>query len=282
MCVFESVEEIQAEIGRLKNAGGDIGLVPTMGALHRGHAEIIRRAAKENSSVVVSIFVNPTQFNDAEDLKKYPRTLEEDLALLRNISEEILVFNPGVEEMYPDSASSKEYKFNGLDRVMEGQYRPGHFQGVATIVEKLLTSINPDRAYFGEKDYQQLMIVKSLVKQRNLPVEIVPCSIVREDHGLALSSRNSRLSNRLRMEASFIYQVLRTAKAQFGMKSAGKISEWAKKQFKVHPDLELEYFIIADSEKLRPVMRKSKNKKYRAFVAAYAEGVRLIDNIALN
>ncbi len=282
MCVFETVEEIQAEIGRLKNAGGDIGLVPTMGALHRGHAEIIRRAAKENSSVVVSIFVNPTQFNDAEDLKKYPRTLEEDLALLRNISEEILVFNPGVEEMYPDSASSKEYKFNGLDRVMEGQYRPGHFQGVATIVEKLLTSINPDRAYFGEKDYQQLMIVKSLVKQRNLPVEIVPCSIVREDHGLALSSRNSRLSNRLRMEASFIYQVLRTAKAQFGMKSAGKISEWAKKQFKVHPDLELEYFIIADSEKLRPVMRKSKNKKYRAFVAAYAEGVRLIDNIALN
>ncbi len=282
MCVFESVEEIQAEIGRLKNAGGDIGLVPTMGALHRGHAEIIRRAAKENSSVVVSIFVNPTQFNDAEDLKKYPRTLEEDLALLRNISEEILVFNPGVEEMYPDSASSKEYKFNGLDRVMEGQYRPGHFQGVATIVEKLLTSINPDRAYFGEKDYQQLLIVKSLVKQRNLPVEIVPCSIVREDHGLALSSRNSRLSNRLRMEASFIYQVLRTAKAQFGMKSAGKISEWAKKQFKVHPDLELEYFIIADSEKLRPVMRKSKNKKYRAFVAAYAEGVRLIDNIALN
>lgn len=282
MCVFESVEEIQAEIGRLKNAGGDIGLVPTMGALHRGHAEIIRRAAKENSSVVVSIFVNPTQFNDAEDLKKYPRTLEEDLALLRNISEEILVFNPGVEEMYPNSASSKEYRFSGLDRIMEGQFRPGHFQGVATIVEKLLTSINPDRAYFGEKDYQQLMIVKSLVKQRNLPVEIVPCSIVREDHGLALSSRNSRLSNRLRMEASFIYQVLRTAKAQFGMKSAGKISEWAKKQFKVHPDLELEYFIIADSEKLRPVMRKSKNKKYRAFVAAYAEGVRLIDNIALN
>ena len=282
MLILKTISETKALIKRLHESGSAIGLVPTMGALHQGHLDIVRRAVQENQRVMVSIFVNPTQFNDPSDLDKYPQNLETDRARLSEISEDIILFVPEISEMYPNAAVSDLYDFKGLDKIMEGNFRPGHFQGVATIVEKLLRVIEPDKAYFGEKDYQQLQIIKSLVNQKRLEVEIISCSIVREANGLAMSSRNARLSKRLRNEASFIYKTLKSAKVQFGMKSARSVTEWVYDQFKGHPDLSIEYFLIADDQKLRPVLRKVKGKKYRAFIAAYAEDIRLIDNIALN
>jgi len=282
MRVLNTIDAIRSEIQAQKSAGKLVGLVPTMGALHKGHLEIVRRAVVETDVVVVSIFVNPTQFNDANDLEKYPRDLETDLSLLTEISPNILVFAPDVKEIYSDGLVSAQFEFNGLDHRMEGSFRPGHFQGVATVVEKLLNIVGPDIAYFGEKDYQQLLIIKSLVKQQNIPVVIVGCSIVREASGLALSSRNARLTKRLRQEASFIHTSLKAAKDQFGTKSAASIVQMVENQFANHPDLDLEYIVIADELNLKPLVKKIKGKKYRAFIAVYAEGIRLIDNLALN
>lgn len=259
-----------------------LGLVPTMGALHLGHAALVKKAIAENGCVVVSIFVNPTQFDNKEDLDKYPDTLEKDILVLEGISGDILVFAPTAEEIYDHRVQSKVYDFEGLDKVMEGSFRNDHFNGVGTIVETLLLLVKPDRAYFGEKDFQQLQIIRKLVDRNYIPVEILGCPIVRETSGLAMSSRNERLSETLRQEASFLFKTLQTAKAKFGMKSAKYVRDWAEKQFENHPDLQLEYFEIADVETLTPIQRKKTDVKYRAFVAVYAEGVRLIDNIALN
>jgi pantoate--beta-alanine ligase len=253
-----------------------------MGALHQGHMALVKRALKENDQVVVSIFVNPTQFNNAEDLKKYPKTIQADRALLGQISDDIIIFAPSIKEIYSTHVHSNSYDFNGLDKVMEGAYREGHFNGVGTIVEALLNLVKPDRAYFGEKDFQQLQIVRKLVENRHIPVEIIGCPIVRESNGLALSSRNTRLSEQLRDEAAFIYQTLRMAKVKFGTESAKQVTEWVKSQFDRRPQLTLEYIEITDEATLLPIQRKQKNKKYRAFVAVYVGEVRLIDNIALN
>ncbi len=259
-----------------------LGLVPTMGALHQGHATLVEKAVAENRFVVVSIFVNPTQFDNKEDLDKYPNTLENDISLLEGICGDILIFTPTADEIYDHRVQSKIYDFERLDTVMEGAFRNDHFNGVGTIVETLLNLIHPDRAYFGEKDFQQLQIIRKLVEKNNIPVAIIGCPIVREASGLAMSSRNERLSQTLRQEASFIYNTLRTAKTKFGMKSAKYVIDWAEKQFENHPDLRLEYFEITDVDTLTPIQRKKPNVKYRAFVAVYTEGVRLIDNIALN
>ncbi|MGB5236551.1 MAG: pantoate--beta-alanine ligase [Flavobacteriaceae bacterium] len=282
MRVLNTIDAIRSEIRARKSTGTIVGLVPTMGALHQGHLEIVKRAVAENETVIVSIFVNPMQFNDNTDLEKYPRDLQTDLSLLSRISSNILVFAPDVKEVYSDGLVSGHYKFDGLDQIMEGRFRPGHFHGVATVVEKLLNIVRPHVAYFGKKDYQQLLIIKSLVKQRKIPVKIIGCSIVREASGLALSSRNERLTKRLRKEASFIYGSLKAAKVQFGTKSAISVVKWVEDQFTDHADLELEYIVIADELNLRPVVRKVKGKRYRAFIAVYAEGIRLIDNVALN
>ena len=260
----------------------DLGLVPTMGALHIGHAALIQRAVAENSVVVVSIFVNPTQFNNPEDLKNYPQTLTADLEIIGNIAKGIIVFTPSIQEMYTEKVKSESYDFYGLDKVMEGAFRAGHFDGVGTIVEALLTLVKPTRAYFGEKDFQQLQIIKKLAEIRNIPVEIIGCPIVREANGLAYSSRNERLSKSMRDKASFIYRTLKAAKKKFGTESAINVKDWVQKQFEQHPDLKLEYIEIAPANTLKPVLRKYKNIKYRAFIAVYAEEVRLIDNIALN
>ena len=282
MLVLNTIEELQGTLAPVRQVRSDIGLVPTMGALHEGHLELVRKAKQENPFVVVSIFVNPTQFNDPADLEKYPRNLETDLSALEEFGENMIVFVPEVDQIYGDGLVTKEYDFGGLDLRMEGSFRSGHFQGVATVVEKLLKIVDPQRAYFGEKDYQQLQIIRKLVEQEGMPVQIIGCDIVREESGLAMSSRNSRLSKRLRIEASYIYKVLKTAKSQFGMKSARSVTDWVNEQFKSHPDLELEYFVIADSNSLKPIKKKEKGKKYRAFIAVYAEGIRLIDNVALN
>ncbi len=281
MPLIKTKKELELQLSLAKQKGS-LGLVPTMGALHQGHVSLVAKANSENTTTVVTIFVNPTQFDNKEDLDKYPSTLKTDLALLEKISKEIIIFAPIASEIYGEEITSQTYDFGGLDEVMEGAFRDRHFEGVGTIVEKLLTLVGPNRAYFGEKDFQQLQIIKKLVSLRNIPVEIIGCPIVRELTGLAMSSRNERLSSSLRKEAAFIYKTLLSAKNEFGTKSAKIVTEWVEDQFEKHTDLELEYFSITDIEKLRPVQRKRPNTKYRGFIAVYAKDVRLIDNIALN
>ena len=282
MRVFKTKKKLQVYLGSITSDNSSLGMVPTMGALHRGHIGLVEKAVSENDIVVVSIFVNPTQFDNKEDLKKYPKTLSDDKALLNGLDNEIIIFAPSVAEIYKDDVSSNTYDFDGLDKMMEGEFRSGHFDGVGTVVEALLTIVMPDKAYFGEKDFQQLQIIRKLVKQLHLPIEIIGCPIVRESTGLALSSRNERLSDRLRKEAALIYKTLTEAKVKFGTKSAKYVVNWAHKTFDEHPDLRLEYFRIMNSKNLKPVVRKQKGQKYRAFIAVYAGDVRLIDNIALN
>lgn len=281
MPLFKTRNALQ---GHLSSAmqNGSLGLVPTMGALHQGHISLVKRAVSENDTAVVTIFVNPTQFDNKKDLAKYPNTLKEDKLLLEQIDTSLVIFAPNAAEMYDDEIEAENYDFGGLEKVMEGAFRDGHFDGVGTIVEKLFTLIRPHRAYFGEKDFQQLQIIKKLVAMKDIPVEVIGCPIVRESNGLALSSRNERLSPRLRKEAGFIYQTLVSAKKSFGTKSALTVTKWVTKQFEGHPDLKLEYFMITDTQMLRPLQRKRPNVKYRGFIAVYAKDVRLIDNIALN
>ncbi len=273
---------LQSCLSSLKDELGMLGLVPTMGALHEGHLSLVRQALSENNRVMVSIFVNPTQFNNPEDLKKYPKTLEADMALLESVSDEIIVFAPTVSQLYSQDITSKNYSFNGLDKVMEGAFREGHFNGVATIVEILLDLVRPNRAYFGEKDFQQLQIVRKLANELPFKVKIIGCPIVREPNGLAMSSRNQLLSKPMRQRAGIIFKTLQTAQRMFGTKNATKIVAYVNSIFAKEADLELEYFQIADVETLTPMQRKQDNIKYRSFIAVYAEGVRLIDNIAMN
>jgi len=276
-----TIKEIKALLKGIKEKES-LGLVPTMGALHNGHASLIRKAVNENDHVVVSIFVNPTQFNNEDDLKKYPKTIEEDITLINSISPEIIVFAPTIKEIYNDNITPKTYDFNGLDKVMEGEFRDDHFNGVGTIVEQLFTIVEPNKAYFGEKDFQQLRIIQKLVQIQDLPVQIIGCPIVRETNGLAMSSRNERLTTELRQKAGFVYETLQTAKKMFGTKSVINTKEWVKERFQNQSELKLEYFEITDIETLTPTKTKKDTVKYRAFIAVYAKEVRLIDNIALN
>ena len=282
MHIFRTKKKLQAHLKSITSDSDSLGMVPTMGALHHGHLKLVEQAVLENDLVVVSIFVNPTQFDNKEDLKKYPKTLSHDKALLHALDKDIVIFAPSVSEIYSDKVVSNTYNFDGLEKMMEGEFRSGHFNGVGTVVEALLTIVMPDKAYFGEKDFQQLQIIRKLVKSLDLPIEIIGCPIVRESTGLAMSSRNERLSDRLRKEAAVIYKLLREAKIKFGTKSANYVVNWAKKEFEEHPELKLEYFRIMNSKNLQPVFRKHKGQKYRAFIAVYVGGVRLIDNIALN
>lgn len=283
MKVFSQKVQIAAAIDKLKAKQLTLGLVPTMGALHQGHLALVEKALNENDRVVVSIFVNPTQFDNADDLVKYPRTLESDVTLLKTVSEnKILVYAPTVEDVYEGNTVSQKFDFDGLEFEMEGKFRNGHFDGVGTIVKRFFDIVKPHRAYFGEKDFQQLTIIKKLVEKHNVHVKIIGCPIYREASGLAMSSRNVRLKPEYKKAAPFIYKTLKTAKAKFGTKSASKITEWVENQFAKHELLKLEYFIIADTKTLKPVKIKSKQKAYRAFIAVYADDIRLIDNIALN
>lgn len=275
--------ELSQYLGEQRANDNSIGFVPTMGALHHGHLSLVNKALSENDFVVVSVFVNPTQFDNEEDLSKYPRTLNEDIILLKTISDHrIVVYAPTVEDIYANNVKSQSFAFDGLEYEMEGAFRDGHFNGVGTIVKRLFEIVQPDKAYFGEKDFQQLQIIRKLVELHHLSLEVIGCPIYRANDGLAMSSRNTRLTKEHRAIAPFIYKTLNTAKTMFGTKSAQKVTEWVNKQFKKQPLLEVEYFIIADIETLKPVKRKSTKKSYRAFIAAYAGDIRLIDNIALN
>ena len=258
-----------------------VGLVPTMGALHEGHLSLIQKALSENDIVVVSIFVNPTQFNNAEDLEKYPRNLSGDIKTIERLSQEVVIFAPEISEIYESTPKAISFDFGGLDKVMEGKFREGHFQGVATIVEKLFELVKPTRAYFGEKDYQQILIIKSMLEQRKLPVTLVPCPIVREKSGLAMSSRNERLSSEGRKKAAFIYSVLQEAQKLFTTASVAEVEAFVKEQFSQKKGFDLEYFTITKADTLEEVKEKKSSESYRAFITVYVEGVRLIDNIAL-
>lgn len=283
MEVYTTRQEISQAIKVLKAQNKSVGFVATMGALHQGHLALVKTSLSTNDIAVVSIFVNPTQFNNQEDLDKYPRTLERDVKLLKTVSvDNILVFAPTVKTVYGGKIISEHFDFDGLEFEMEGKFREGHFDGVGTIVKRLLEIVRPDKAYFGEKDFQQLQIIKKLAEKYNLPSEIIGCKIHRENSGLAMSSRNERLKETYKNEAPFIFKTLKAAKTKFGTKSTNKVTEWVANQFVKNELLELEYFIIADEQTLKPVKRKSNKKTYRAFIAVYADDVRLIDNIALN
>ena len=280
MEVFKTVKSLQQKLSSI-GQGKSVGLVPTMGALHQGHLSIVRRAKKENDFVVVSIFVNPTQFNNKEDLINYPNTLIPDLKALELLQCDF-VFTPSVKEVYQQDPNTENFNFEGLDEVMEGEFRPNHFNGVATIVKKLFLITNPDKAYFGEKDYQQLLVIKKMVAQEKLPIKIVPCEIFREKDGLAMSSRNVRLTSQQRTAAPEIYRTLLKSKKLFQNQDLDSIKNFVKNEFIQNKELELEYFEISDIETLISSNKIEPNKKYQAFIAVFAGQVRLIDNIALN
>lgn len=283
MRVYKLKQDLQAHLKNVLEKPNTIGFVPTMGALHQGHLSLVNTALTSNQVVVVSIFVNPTQFNNQSDLANYPRTLDTDLKLLETLNNSnIIVYAPEVSDVYQGEVTSQTFNFGGLEHEMEGKFREGHFNGVATIVKNLFEIIKPHNAYFGEKDFQQLQIVRKLVEILGFDINIIGCPILREDDGLAMSSRNGRLTQEYRNAAPFIYKILKTAKVKFGTKSANEVTEWVKKEFASHKLLTLEYFTIANQTTLKPIKRKNKQIKARAFIAVFAGDVRLIDNIELN
>lgn len=282
MQIFYGKAALMDYLTSIKTTNSSIGFVPTMGALHKGHQSLMLQSTKENDITVVSIFVNPTQFNNPEDLEKYPRNLEEDIIKIKDVNPDIILFAPTVEDMYEGKTLSQSFDFDGLENKMEGKFRPGHFDGVGTIVKRLFEIVKPIRAYFGEKDFQQVQIVKKMVEKNHLPVTIVVCPIYREINNLAMSSRNERLTLHEREEAGVIYKILNGAKAKFINNSAEKTSKWVKNEFEKNKKFTLEYFEIADEETLSTCNRKVKNKKYRAFIAVFINNVRLIDTISLN
>ena len=277
MKVFETINETTAYIDRQKADGCSIGFVPTMGALHEGHMELMRKAKNENDLLVVSVFVNPKQFNNPEDLKKYPRNLAKDMKALNSLGCNVL-FAPEADEMYPKPENTN-YNFGQLEHVMEGASRKGHFNGVAIVVRKLFEIVQPHKAYFGKKDYQQLAIIKELVKKESLAVEIVPCPIVREKDGLAMSSRNERLTDEERKIAPFIYQILQNAKNKVPQLSPEELKTWVKTEFEKTGLFQLDYFEIADDTYLQALNSWNNSIGTMGFIAVFLDKVRLIDNI---
>ena len=282
MLIFNKKSDLSAFLSPLIHQNKSIGFVPTMGALHNGHLSLLEKSLSENDVTVMSIFVNPTQFNNAEDLDKYPRTLERDVQIMQELNDNIIVYAPEVADIYEGNTVSEIFNYDGLENQMEGKHRPGHFDGVGTIVKRLFELIKPNKAYFGEKDFQQLQIVKKLVTKYNMPVEVIGCPIHRETNGLAMSSRNERLSVEAKEKAAVIFQILNTAKAFFQNNSVENTIQFVENEFKKHPEFELEYFEIADETTLLPISEKEANKKYRGFIAIFIENIRLIDNISLN
>lgn len=281
MLVFSKKDDLTVFLKPLKNQNKTVGFVPTMGALHEGHLSLLKKSLDDNDITVISIFVNPTQFNNTEDLEKYPRTLEQDVRKIEKLNPNIIVYSPTTEDIYNGKTVSENFNFDGLENQMEGKHRPGHFDGVGTIVKKLFEIVKPNNAYFGQKDFQQLQIVRKLVSKYKIPVKIVGCPIHRESNGLAMSSRNQRLSEDALEKATFIYKTLKKAVEFFKKNSANATIKFVEKEFLKHPEFSLEYFEIADEASLLPCKRKSKNKQYRGFIAAFIEDIRLIDNIKL-
>lgn len=282
MQIYKEKQALGELINTLKKKGETIGFVPTMGALHQGHISLVKQALASCDHVVSSIFVNPTQFDNATDLERYPRTFEKDIALLQELDDKLIIFAPNPSEIYGKEVTIETFSFDGLEFEMEGKYRKDHFNGVGTIIKLLFEIVQPDKAFFGEKDFQQLQIIRKLTEKNGWNTEIVGCPIARESSGLARSSRNERLSSVERLNASFIYETLQFVKKEFGTKSVSEIVEKVQIRFEKNPALTLEYFEIANEATLKSVIHTEDGTKYRAFIAAYSGEIRLIDNIALN
>ena len=282
MEIFKNKKTFKDYIERQKEMGKRIGFAPTMGALHQGHLSLYETAAKENDLVISSIFVNPTQFNNPADLEKYPRDTNRDIKLLEKTGIVDAVYLPEVGDLYPDELKSKSFDFDGLENEMEGRSRPGHFDGVGTVVEELLRQVKPDNAYFGEKDYQQLAIIKKLVDQLKLPVKIHGVSIYREKSGLAMSSRNERLLPAQRDAAKIIHDTLLKANDWFRIITIPEINQRVKDIFDDQRGMSLEYFEIANELTLKETDFFYKDQKYRAFIVVNVGDVRLIDNLHLD
>jgi len=277
MKIYETVFDLQKELCALRDQKKTIGFVPTMGALHEGHLTLVRRCANENDVCIVSIFVNPTQFNDKSDLENYPRTLHSDALLLEEINCSI-IFAPAEQEIYPEP-DTRIFDFGQLGEVMEGKYRPGHFNGVAQVVSRLFDMVKPDKAYFGEKDFQQLAIIREMVKQYRMPVEIIGCPIVREADGMALSSRNMRLSKEEREKATLISRTLLKSCNFVGEKSVAELKEWVVNQINEEPLLKIEYFDIVDASTLLTITHWDECQCVTGCITVYCGDVRLIDNV---
>ena len=277
MKLISTIKDLKSLLDECRAARKTVGLVPTMGALHQGHASLVERAVKENDVVVVSVFVNPTQFNDKNDLKNYPRTLDADCALLEKIGADI-TFAPSVEEMYP-TEDTRQFSFAPIDTVMEGACRPGHFNGVAQIVSKLFYAVEPDKAYFGEKDFQQLAIIREMVRQLDLKLEIVGCPIIREADGLAMSSRNTLLTADERQRALTISRALFDSLDYAAENSLAATKTFVKEKINSTPGLELEYYQIVDGNTLQEINEWSDSDYVVGCIALFCGKIRLIDNI---
>lgn len=277
MEIVHSIKDLQAGLAVLRAQGKTVGLVPTMGALHAGHASLVKRSVAENDATVVSIFVNPTQFNDKNDLAKYPRTLEADCRLLEQCGA-TFAFAPSVDEIYPEP-DTRHFSYAPLDTVMEGAFRPGHFNGVCQIVSKLFDMVKPDRAYFGEKDFQQLAIIREMVRQMKFPLEIVGCPIVREADGLALSSRNQRLSADERQTALKISQTLFASVEFAASHTVAETQKFVEDSIAAVPGLRLEYFELVDGNTLQKIVDWADTDYAVGCITVFCGEVRLIDNI---
>ncbi|WP_099463229.1 MULTISPECIES: pantoate--beta-alanine ligase [Parabacteroides] len=277
MKIVNSIKELKQFLAGERQENRQIGLVPTMGALHEGHLSLVKHCVEENEICVVSIFVNPTQFNDKRDLETYPRTLEKDCALLEPTGCKY-VFAPTVEEMYPEP-DNRIFDFGTVSQVMEGAKRPGHFNGVAQIVSKLFYAVEPDNAYFGEKDFQQIAVIRAMVKQLNIPVKIKDCPIIREADGLALSSRNTRLTPELRQKAPLIARTLKESTTFASAKSVQEVIGYVVKTINSDPDMEVEYYEIVDGNTLESIKNWSDTNFPVGCITVYCGEVRLIDNI---
>lgn len=280
--LFTKTQKLQSKLEENLFRNQQVGLVPTMGALHSGHLSLIGRAEEKCDVVVVSIFVNPTQFNSSKDLEKYPRNLENDLEMVQKTFPNTLVFAPSVEEIYGEELKTEKFDFGRITIYMEGQFRTGHFNGVGTVVKRLLQIVNPHFAFFGEKDFQQLRVIERMVEITKLPVHIIGCKTERESNGLAKSSRNELLSPVLKEKAGIIYRCLQMAKKEVYKSSIPEIKTKIKQDINALPKFELEYFEIADVQELIPTESIQPNMRYRAFIAVFVNQVRLIDNLALN
>lgn len=270
-------EELRRALGSRDRSG--IGFVPTMGALHAGHRSLVERARRECATVVVSVFVNPTQFNDKTDLKNYPRTPEADLRLLEEVGADY-VFMPSVEEVYPEP-DTRTFDFGMIDKVMEGATRPGHFNGVAQVVSRLFDLVKPAKAYFGEKDFQQIAVIREMVRQLRIPVEIIPCPIVRGEDGLALSSRNTLLDTDHRTAAPYIYKVLKAAGEKSHQTTPDQLAAWVTAQVESNPLLKVIYFQVVDAATMQQVRTWEESPAIQGCIAVQAGDIRLIDNIKL-
>ena len=280
MLVFRDISTLQNHLSNLKSKEKIIGFIPTMGALHNGHLSLVSKSVSQNDFTVVSIFINPTQFNNVDDLKTYPSDIDKDLELLRSISNKIIVFNPEPNELYSGDIRLDNFNFNGLDKYMEGKFRGDHFVGVATVVSKLFSLIKADNTYFGEKDFQQLRIIENLIKEKNFSTKLIRCETIRSEDGLALSSRNNQLNFSSKKIATNLFKALNFAKEKIDVLSINEIEQKISDNLSNFKEIKLEYFVIADEQNLKPIKYKQ-TEKYRAFIAAYVSGIRLIDNVKL-